>query len=782
METPQWYNDTIKFSCFSITIDGKGKKQPSKLPKEWNLLTKSVPTKKNHKIQCILTGDKSGITVIDFDNMESFNKVREMIPEEELNIVKTRRGVHAYFKYNEEIISSIPRSKRDEFNVDIMNNNKFIFAPPSTYIVEGETYTYSWKYQQPTLFDIPEDLIAYINNFKNEPDAPPAKIETKSDKLKIVELIDVKYIADRKSWLKIVFAMFTEDFSLEEIYKISLKAEGKCTTTTMEELEYMWDNLNEDSKKCTMGTLKHYALLSNPVEYKLLTENYNYFLNNNNKFLSQLFSLLNKDGIYYIPLEDAFYYWRGDRWGCDDTRPFEKLAGYIIISLNEFYEKLEKIISNKQPTDDDEENEYNRKLKVKCADLIYHVGMNVNITNIRNIFVREMIETSNHKPFFDKNIYTIGFKDCKFDLLTKKKSKIERDDFITMSTNKELEDYDETKVKVISDLVDSIFPDPEVKRCYISVLYSCLRGGQKQKFIIANGSGGNGKGLLHELMLDLLGDYGLYSDGSLLQSELKAQGASPEIANLHKKRMVIYPEPSKAKPIVMSTVKKLVSTTNISARTLYSKASFVYLVGTHIVEANSRCDFDSEPTDGEARRLIDVLFAARFVDKQDPAKYEKYKNLGFHVGWADEKYKSYEFKQEYMIPLFWYLVKNIHQNDLKDIYVPEVVKERTLEYININKDGENFLEETISRIDEPDKDNIEFISLKVLWNEYKREINNKILYHKFVKTVIEENDELKNFYRKKYEYTKNGKKTSARNVLLHHKFNDISLEQGDDDD
>jgi phage/plasmid-associated DNA primase len=56
-------------------------------------------------------------------------------------------------------------------------------------------------------------------------------------------------------------------------------------------------------------------------------------------------------------------------------------------------------------------------------------------------------------------------------------------------------------------LLNTLFPEKESKTLYLTILSTGLDGIPLEKFILANGSGGNGKGLLNELMQYTLGEY-----------------------------------------------------------------------------------------------------------------------------------------------------------------------------------------------------------------------------------------------------------------------------------
>ena len=93
----------------------------------------------------------------------------------------------------------------------------------------------------------------------------------------------------------------------------------------------------------------------------------------------------------------------------------------------------------------------------------------------------------------------------------------------------------------VASWFESIFPDPSLRRAYISILKSGLSGKRFEYFFVATGDGCNGKGLLNEhfiYLLDLNG-YAVIGHLDLLTSRIKS-GANTEARSLHKKRFVRY--------------------------------------------------------------------------------------------------------------------------------------------------------------------------------------------------------------------------------------------------
>ena len=99
------------------------------------------------------------------------------------------------------------------------------------------------------------------------------------------------------------------------------------------------------------------------------------------------------------------------------------------------------------------------------------------------------------------------------------------------------------EIKTINDLFMSIMPVEEERECHLRILATGLSGVVLEKFILFNGGGRNGKGVENDLYLHALGDYGFRGNNALLIESPK-QGANPETANIHKKRYVVFREPS----------------------------------------------------------------------------------------------------------------------------------------------------------------------------------------------------------------------------------------------
>ncbi len=88
----------------------------------------------------IVTGEISGIFVVDCDNEDAYQKIQELLPDNFVScIVKSPRGYHIYFIFS--INQTIGNATGIMPGVDIRGEGGYIIAPPS---VNAEGKAYSW--------------------------------------------------------------------------------------------------------------------------------------------------------------------------------------------------------------------------------------------------------------------------------------------------------------------------------------------------------------------------------------------------------------------------------------------------------------------------------------------------------------------------------------------------------------------------------------------------------------------------------------------------------------
>ena len=479
----------------------------------------------------------------------------------------------------------------------------------------------------------------------------------------LVKIIDDKYVNDRDIRIKILWAMKKcgfEEADVEAWYMWRLGA-------TQEGFTAAWETYKDpDQIKCTEGTIRYYAKMSNPTEYARLTIPDFLKANATESDYATLFQLL--EGDCCIVENGEFYLYFKNAWRKIDTKSPAVLRFFVSSTLKTYFIALRKRLTNQLNDENKEEIEEKIKRVMTYLNMMGKITWISNITRcVLDFNISKHIDS---EDIFDKKPDIIVFKNTAFNLATREKYEVKKEDYISQTTGKDYMPPTKAALATIHTLMCSIFPVEEERKCYLSLLYLSLTGHNPEKFVIANGGGRNGKGLLNELMFELLGNYAYKLSVDILTKETKRTGANPELANLHKKRMVVATEPEDGVKLQMGIVKELTGGAEISARGLYQANTKVSLNMTLFLECNKKPQLNSRIDNSIIERLIEVPFRASFMSSEEDVDKA---NLRFM---ANPEYKTQKFRDEHYSALFKYILDNAEPK----LYVPECIRTLTKEY------------------------------------------------------------------------------------------------------
>lgn len=437
-------------------------------------------------------------------------------------------------------------------------------------------------------------------------------------------------------------------------------------------------------------------------------------------------------GDIFVYMDKKLYCYNGKYWMNDKVL----LRKFI---SNELYNIL-KIINAKLYWDDESYQRKNLQLnKLKSSNYkdgivktYKEVGDNVNVR-------------------FDDKWYLLGFNNMVYDLKKNEFREYEYDDYVTITTGYDWREPLNEEINLMNKLIAEIMPIEEERELYLQILSTSLNGLCLEKFIIFNGSGRNSKGMIDDLLLTSLGNYGMIGNNGIL-FETPRTGANPEKANIHKKRLVILREPPENKKFENSVIKELCGGGLFASRGHYDSQTQKELNLTMIVECNKKPTLAEEPTNAENERIIDIYFRSTFT--QD----EKLVNHKENIYLANPKYKTPEFQQKHKFALMKILMdahKRYAQNNYKFV-IPETIKQRTKKYLelsyNIVQWFKDCYEHTGNKKDivklKDVYDNISCNYFSNLTKKEKRKYNKTYFYD-----YVQNNDILKRYYHeRKGEY------------------------------
>ena len=413
----------------------------------------------------------------------------------------------------------------------------------------------------------------------------------------------------------------------------------------------------------------------------------------------------------YVYVDGNLYEYTGVYWKKQDDKRHTPLHMLVQTEFNKYIIKASSEQRNKLsiPARPEEIATYNKKMLGVCGfetDFLKSVMNN----NKRKLLVDDIIYaiTFNHIEM-DSHPNMVAFNNGIYDLDRASWIKPRHDQYISMTVGWNW-NFAGSDHKCMDSLLDKIFPNPKIRDHYLMILSTGLWGTSIEKIINAKGEGGNGKGLLNELMMSAVGDYGYTAPSTIFISEIK-EGANPAIANLHKKRFVVGSEPEENKKINTSAIKTITGGATVNCRGLYSSNCDTQLALTLIMECNTQPKFDAV-NDAVARRLDVIPFVSSFKGAQayeDDTRgmtAEEIKASNIYV--ANSYYKSTEFKidnRQALIEMCFIQFEKFRQDGYAFINSPVECKAAAKAYMSMSDDLSNWFNDTF----EEDKTEIIFV-------------------------------------------------------------------------
>jgi phage/plasmid-associated DNA primase len=315
---------------------------------------------------------------------------------------------------------------------------------------------------------------------------------------------------------------------------------------------------------------------------------------------------------------------------------------------------------------------------------------------------------------------------------------------------------------------------------------SGLSGHMLQNLFILTGSGSNGKDtLISRFYRSCMGHcYHLTGNVVVLTEPPKASGASVEVSELNKKRVVVYSEPCSKNQLQASSIKKFTGDKFVNARGLYSSDTKTVICATQFLLCNEIPNFN-DVDGGVKRRLVVIPFNSKFMSQKDlnkiheinenkteeeKKKYEIENNLFL----GDITYDSDKFRNEYKMSLFHLLIEYYYKYKVYNMSsiqnIPDSIEKLSMDVIKRSDNFNGWFDEQYTKTEDK-KDVLScstiFVDYKLseLYNNYskcqKRDFNKKFLIQQIIK-----NPATQNYYKERAQIKVNGKKTDKRDVLI----------------
>ena len=457
------------------------------------------------------TGSQSNLITIDIDHAFLCHELFMKCYQSSTLCTLTKNGFHFHFKYNDRLRKS--RVFKDDLGFDIKNNT-VIRMPPSYYDKDGQRFTYYFfKFGEPSV--MPDDLINYINNLTDSNGYIPLSkdnfksIESYCDSTRnkvfkdLIDKIPVVKADNVDTWKRFGRICAFLNYPIEFYDYFSKKSDKYNFENNIDTYNSIYRKAHDDLiliKKLQANQSNKKKDELKPNEKELLAE-YDSCKSIIDSWIkeddSTYFDAIEEIAKHFIPGPAAEYFHKQNpgKYLYDDK------DWYILLPNNRWKKTTIGFINHISRFF---EEEFYKLDDAKSNKAIKHLTG----SNIDQVLRFLKLPYYNNEFEFDAKPNLIGFKDKVFDLETKELRDYRPDDYITMSTRYNLEERDQVKINKLYDLIKTIQPDEEHRKCLLSVYARCLYGKNLEKFIILNGDGGNGKGLLYEFLMKVFGDYG----------------------------------------------------------------------------------------------------------------------------------------------------------------------------------------------------------------------------------------------------------------------------------
>ena len=522
------------------------------------------------------------------------------------------------------------------------------------------------------------NIISY-NKMKTESSEPNAEQKA------IIDNIAIKYIDNYGDWVKIMWGLYNTFHNIE-----------LCDTVSKKSTKYTNKNdvmsyINSDNQHVIgFGTISHYSKISNPEKHDdiFFKHHIEAIMGYGDSDLAKAYLAKKNDNL--IKHNGNIYKYSKPYWINEDN-----LIKDISLVLEDTI-STRKFLIDKQAKK--LENVETEEAKLKLENLLGTLkslsktsGKIKSYTKIVAIkkFVEAFIEEKDYKMNQLKPDY-FCYDNCAFDMKTREEVVVFKTDYISNHTGYSYSKSTQKQIDTVNKLLDEIMPAPENRKCLLSVLRAGCIGKQNPYFVLFNGDGSNGKGLLLEMINKVIGNYYCSCNKQFLLEPIKLGGNSA-LMNLHERRMNVFSEPEEGEQLCQDTIKIITDNPILSGRALYQiKEQEIHLQCISILECNARPKIRGRKDNSILRRIIDLHFSQTFTDDLKAVQELE----GHHL--INREYKEREFKESHRYAFFDILL-NFEEDD---IYIPNAVKERGLEYLLGNDELCNWVDKYYDKTDD----------------------------------------------------------------------------------
>ena len=725
-----------------------------------------------------------------------------------------KRGKHIIVKTDETFGGNRRPQSGEMKDVEILNGQwsyvkrtEKVYNPDMIYTLEEDDIDILWDRQVKSGSTAPKNVIS-PKPTNSAVERPRPDNDHQSYLLDLVDMLRYDDIEDYNSWTRLVWSLHNDEKSNN--YEIAKYMSSKTDNYDEQAFNKLWFNAKSG---LTLGSFIYYLKSIDERQFYKIKSKYfrrTTTIEATHMDLAEVFIDISGDNYVLKRGEGSsdLYSYHNNRWIKEDSK-----RGILKVKISKdllnFYSEVERDLSSNISMLKLLENATGLQ-KSECEglektrDIVFKIKQMLTGNNSLSSIAECVVNLLACKNFddieFDANGYLFAFKNKVFDLKTLNFVETQKEDYILTTCGYDYEDCQDEDVDKLKELFIQVFPDKDIRKYYLHMLATCMYGIPIEHFFLANGSGGNGKGVVNELMEEMLGNYAFTAPNQVLLQPLKL-GNCPEVAGMKNKRMVIYREPnsddSKSK-ICFATVKELTGGKKINARMNYSNDTNCTLTATHVLECNKRPKLDGRLDESVVRRVRDIPFVSTYTDDEDTLEQAE-AGIMENVYRADKYFKSEDFKKRFKHALFKLLTEYIHNFHIETgvgvcdkFDVPKVIRDRSKEYIKSSDEIREWFDTVYERVDtkgKSKKDILEeelYVSIADMFTQFKMsdyylnqsKANKRLMNKKYLIEYCSTNVNFKMCYS---ELFKSGS-INKTNILIGFKFKEEIMKEDSEEE
>ena len=345
----------------------------------------------------------------------------------------------------------------------------------------------------------------------------------------------------------------------------------------------------------------------------------------------------------------------------------------------------------------------------------------------------------------DSNINLLSFDNLLYDIQLGNFRLIKPNDYITKTTkrdapviykkkeNKYIPMKDDTIQDKINKLLFSVFGTQDQVDYWLKITALSLFSNRYESLYLLQGSGGNGKGLLSNILIKILGDYMYIASNTFLTEKIKGGQANSTLSKCKGIRYLLVSEPddgTNEAEFNVEFIKMITGNDPITTRDLYKSNMTFYPQFTPFVQCNNKPKL-GKLDGGIERRLKIHTYPFKFKSNPDPKKPDE--KL---IDTSLKTTMNNKFLDNFMLLLIDIAKENIK---LDVIPQPQANQDETNEYFNENNPVKNYINEFVKKIDKKLK---KTIRLRTMYDDYLEKGFKRISISHFKTEVIRNNFEV----------------------------------------